>query len=289
MKLNLFAIILPLIAVYVTWSFGELPATSMFWSKATVEVTGYDDVVSDYGYGEIAQYYPEIQRASGETMRLNTAMRHDGEAVRNRWPVGTELEVRLHPNGRAAYILNDPRQTYFAPQMIAVGALLIIAFSIWASVTGAGVFAFVKGAIGTVFVTASTILFVFLWTFGQPPATSFFWPTENVVPASSTVEREQVKRGLIAWHPRVTVTRETGETVPLRFAYSGFLSEAEATSIASDYAIGTTRSVRVSPDEELFARRWHFPFTLALVVSILAPITGLIGIFMMISALRTKH
>lgn len=289
MKLNLFGIILPLIAVYVTWSFGELPATSMFWPTASVEVTGYDETVSDYGYGEVAQYYPEVQLESGETMRLNTAVRYDGDAVRDRWPVNTELDVRLHPNGRVAYILNDPRQTLIVPQMIAIGALLIIGFSIWASVTGAGAFAFMKGMIGTILTTGATVLFVLLWSFGQPPATSFFWPTENVVPATSTVEREQVKRGLVAWHPRVTVTRDTGETVPLRFAYSGFLSEADATSIAAGYESGSTRSVRVSPEGELFARRWHFPFTLALVISFLAPIAGLAGIFLMISALRSKH
>lgn len=284
----LLGILAPLAIIYLAWSFGDLPAKSVLWKSATVKVTGHDTGEFETGYGPSSMTFPKVSGASEAPLRLNVHNRFDDNQVMADWPVGTQLRARIHPNNETAYPAEDPRLSLTIPIILTIGCLLVICFAIGTLVTGASGLSFFMGGIGTAFMTVAAVLFYGLWTFGQPPATSWFWPTETVTTASSEVDSAPIGNGNTNYFPVVSVTRPDGATQPLLIKRNVFMSEAQATKVAGEYSIGTEHSVRVAPDGRLFERYWQFQFTLALVISFIAPLVAFAGWFAMMGALKSS-
>lgn len=285
----LIGILAPLIVIFIAWSVGDIPAKSIFWKTDNAEITGHESFEFDSGFGPAIAYFPRIELAGKKAIRLNVPDRHGEAKILKTWPVGTRLSVRLHPNGKTAYPKDDPRLNLVIPIIIALGGLSIIGFAFRSMLTKGGGMDLLLGGIGSAFVAVASLLFFALWTFGMPPATSWFWPTETVTVASSKVDSGPIGNGNTNWFPIVSVTRaDSNETKPLEIVRNVFMSEAEASKIVEEYAPGTRHSVRVAPDDRLFERYWQFQFTLAIVISFLSPILALAGLFVIFMALRSS-
>lgn len=284
----LLGILAPLAIIYLAWSFGELPAKSVFWKTATAEVTEHETGEFETGYGPSTMTFPKVSGAVDTPLRLNVHNRFDDAGVKADWPVGSTLAVRIHPNGETAYPANDPRLRIVIPTIIGLGCLLVICFAVGTLLTGASGLSFFMGGIGAAFVTIASVLFFGLWTFGEPPATSWFWPTETVTTALSEVDSAPIGNGNTNYFPVVSVTRSNGETAPLMIKRKIFMSENEARSVAGEYAMGTRHSVRVSPNGRLFERYWQFQFLLAIAISVVAPLIAIVGLFVMMGALKSS-
>lgn len=285
----LLGILAPLAAIFIAWSFGDLPAKSILWTTADMEITGHETGEFETGYGSVEITFPLLSGSDGQSIRLTVTDRHDKAQVEADWPAGMKLKVRLHPSGETAYPVQDSRLNLVIPILIAIGGLMVIGFAVKSMISGQGGLDFFMGGIGAMFMTLSAVLLYGLWTFGEPPATSWFWPTETVTSASSTVESGPIGNGNTNYFPVVTVTRANGETEPLQIRRNVFMSQTEATRVSEEYKIGTEHSVRIAPDGRLFERYWQFQFLLAIFISFVAPLVAFVGLFVMLGALKSSR
>ncbi|MFC6196933.1 hypothetical protein [Ponticaulis profundi] len=285
-----FGCLVPLLAIFMAWSFGDLPAKSVFWETSDAEITGYEKVEYDPGYGNTQLIYPLIKTpGSDTTLRLNVANHFDETGVREDWPEGTALTVRLHPDGDTAFPQEDERFTLVIPVIIALGGLMVMGICAHALLTGSGTLSFMMGTIGAVMMTVAGVLFYGLWTFGTPPATSFFWPTETVTVRTSEIGSAPIGNGNTNYFPVVSVVRDGQPPQKLEIRRSVFMTAREAREIAEAYAPGTTHSIRVAPDGRVFERHWQFQFTLALVITLMAPLLAFAGGFAILGAFRASR
>ncbi len=284
----LFGILMPLLAIFIAWSFGHIPAKSIFWTTEQAVVTGHETLEFDSGYGPMTTHYAIVKSPNHASLRLGVPDPFALDEVKRDWPVGKDVAIRVKPDGKTAILKDDPRKSLTIPVIITIGGLVIMGFAARSFIGQSGSLNFFMGGIGSVMVTVAAVLFYGLWTFGTPPATSFFWPTEAVKSVSTEVKSAPIGNGNTNWFPVVMVARDGAEPQQLLINRKVFMTQSEASTVAASYAPGTTHSVRISPDGETFERYWQFQFTLALVISILAPLLTLAGGFAMRGALKSK-
>lgn len=276
-----FGFLLPVLVAFLAWSFGEPPAKAVFWPSELAEIIDIEARNIDAGYGPMTVHMPVLLLADGETRRLNVPDRHNLTEVVQRWPVGARWEVKLHPDGETAIAAQDSRLNPVIPLIISLGSLLVIGFAVRSYFARSGAMSLIFGGLGAVMLSGAIVMLYAMWTFGRPPSTSFFWPTETVTAAISQVNSRPIGNGNTSWFPIIRVLRENGETVQLEVVRSRFLSEQQASEIAARYSPGTVHEVKRAPDETLFDEYWQFQFTLALIVTLLAPLVAFAGLFAM--------
>ena len=284
----LFGFLLPLLAIFIAWSFGHIPAKSVFWTAEQAVITDHETVAFDSGFGPMSTHYAIVKSPTHASLRLHVPDLFQMEDVKRDWPVGKEVAIRVKPDGKTAVLQDDPRRSLAIPVIIAIGGLVIMGFAARSFLTSDGALNFYMGSIGSLLVTVAAVLFFGIWTFGTPPATSFFWPTETVKSVSTEVRSAPVGNGTTNWFPVVMITRDGAEPQQLLIKRNVFMSQSEASDVAAIYQPGSQHSVRISPAGESFERYWQFQFTLALVISLLAPVLTFAGIFAMLGALKTK-
>ncbi|WP_084418199.1 hypothetical protein [Henriciella litoralis] len=268
----LFGAILPLIAVFLVWSIGAPAPKSVFWDTGKGEITDYISETVETGYGPADLSYPVVSLPDGEVRRLLVENRHDLELVKENWPLGDQVSVRLHPKKDFAYALSDPQPVLWTAIVITAGAAVILIFFVYSFFReGGGVALFLAG-VGTCFVMLPLILLRFMWTFGDPPPVSLFWPKETVEVVSNEITERPWAGGRIARTANIVVEDADGETAPLKTA-------GRADDVAAEFEPGTTHRVKRSPTGKLYQLGMRFPFFIAFLMSVIGPIAIGAGIW----------
>lgn len=271
--------IIPLIAVYLSWSIGTPPPKSIFWKTVSGEVSGYSQETVNTGYGMVDMTWPEVLTEAGETVQLNVENTHDGDIVRAAWPVGARLDVRLKPSGKAAYAASDPRLHIWTASVLTGGALVILAFFIASFFFESGSTQLFIGGVGACFIMLPLILLRFMWMFGDPPAVSLFWPSETVEVATSEVRQNKWAGGRTVERAYVTVRFEDGTEERLE-------TVGKAQPTVEQFAEGSRHEVMVSPGGQPYEKGLRARYFIAFFMTVIGPIAIGAGCWLIFRALR---
>ncbi len=257
--------VVPLLAVYLAWSIGTPPPKSIFWKTVGAEISGYSQQKVNTGYGIVDTTSPEVLTETGETIELNVVNTHDGDIVRANWPIGTRLDIRLKPSGTAAYAANDPRLHIWTASILTGGALIILAFFIASFFFESGATQLFIGGIGACFIMLPLILLRFMWTCGDPPATSLFWPAETVEVTSSEIKENRWAGGRTVKTAQIIVRLEDGNEALLK-------TGGTAAETVEAFPEGSRHEIMRSLDGEPYERGLRAHFFIAFFMTFIGPV-----------------
>lgn len=271
--------IVPLFAIYLAWSIGSPPPKAVFWQTVSAEVTGYADERIETGYGQVQTTTPQVRTPAGETVRLIVEGVHDGDAIRETWPVGMKLDVRVKPSGDRAYAGGDPRLAVWYAAIITAGGLIILGFFLASFFVEGGSTQLFIGGIGACFLMLPLILLRFMWGFGDPPPLSLFWPSETVEVVSSEVKETKWAGGRTVKYPEIEVRFDDGTQARLE-------TDKAAQPAVDKFAVASRHAVKRSPASVPYEQGLRLHFFIAFFMSFIGPVAFAAGCWLIYRALR---
>lgn len=280
------------ILLFLIMTAGNPPAVSFFWKTETLTIVGHETEDWDSGWGVIRRTLPRVDRISPDA-KHPTAMLHidehitDRDAVLESWPIGLQVQSRLHPSERIAFPTSKwPFMTVPAFGFATV-LLLLVGFQIHrlfekqrpennrqGRPKAYGSAGWILALFILLFTAVPLFLLIFAANFGDPPPRSVLWPRETVEIVSSEARIFNVGNGTKAAYLDVFVKAPddlNAATEQMKgTSYSSVSINHARDILSSEYQPGELRSAMRSPTGDLYVVRFRYSDGFAMLASLLS-------------------
>jgi hypothetical protein len=268
---------------------GQPSAMSLFWETTTGEVAGHVTYEAETGFGVASFNVPLVKLQDVRNpIKMNLKSAPSLETVKQDWPLGMAVRVKVSPTGQYIFAVSDPRRNYLVQIAVLLMALTVIAVTVASWLGAIDSLSVILGGIGLAFLILPLVIVIGRWQVGHPPPTAhIFWQTDTVPIVSTEIISRRIGNGTIRSTPRVLVQLDAmSEPVEVQGYLGSFRQKAERT--LERVKAKPDMKVNIAPDGSPYEARWSFQHIVTVIATGLLPLFLFIGLVLLRVALPRR-